>query len=145
MIVVVPVVATAFAVNLSVLDVVAGFELKAAVTPLGKTDAVRLTLPLNPLAGLMLTELVPLLPCTTLNVLGVAVSVNAGVTVRLSVVLRVRLPDVPVIVIVVVPGAAAALAVNVSVLEDVAGLGLNAAVTPLGRPFAARLTFPLNP
>ncbi len=65
--------------------------------------------------------------------------------VRLSVVVCVRLPDVPVIVIVVVPGAAAALAVNVSVLADVVGFGLKAAVTPLGRPDAARLTLPLKP
>jgi hypothetical protein len=44
------------------------------VTPLGKPDAARLTLPLNPFAGLIVTVLVPLVPCTTLNVLGAAVS-----------------------------------------------------------------------
>ncbi len=75
MIVVVPVVAAALAVNVSVLDVVVGFRLKAAVTPLGRPDAARLTLPLNPFAGFTVIALVPLLPCTTLNVLGVAVNV----------------------------------------------------------------------
>jgi hypothetical protein len=63
----------------------------------------------------------------------------------LSVVVSVRLPDVPVIVSVAVPVAAVALAVNVSVLLLVAGLGLNAAVTPLGKPDAERVTLPLKP
>ena len=72
--VVVPVVAVALAVNVSVLDDVAGFGLKDAVTPLGRPEAARLTLPLNPFAGVMLTVLVPLVPCTTFNTLGVAVS-----------------------------------------------------------------------
>jgi hypothetical protein len=70
----VPVLAAALAVNVNVLDDVAGFELNAAVTPLGRPDAARLTLPLKPFAGLIVTVLVPLLPCTTLNVFGVAVS-----------------------------------------------------------------------
>jgi hypothetical protein len=61
------------------------------------------------------------------------------------VVVLVRLPDVPVIVTVTVPVVAVPLAVNVSVLEAVAGLGLNDAVTPLGRPDADKLTLPLKP
>ncbi len=70
MIVVVPGTAAALAVNVSVLVDVVGFGLKAAVTPLGRPDAARLTLPLNPFAGFAVIVLVPLLPCTTLNVLG---------------------------------------------------------------------------
>ena len=66
-------------------------------------------------------------------------------TERLSVVVFVRVPDVPVIVTVTVPVAAVALAVRVSVLLLVAGLGLNAAVTPLGKPDAERVTLPLKP
>jgi hypothetical protein len=73
-IVAVPVLAPALAVNVNVLDDVAGLGLNDAVTPLGRPDAARLTLPLNPFAGLIVTVLVPLLPCTTLNVFGVAVS-----------------------------------------------------------------------
>ena len=57
----------------------------------------------------------------------------------------VRAPEVPVIVSVTVPVAAVPLAVNVNVLEAVAGLGLNEAVTPLGRPDADKLTLPLKP
>jgi hypothetical protein len=55
------------------------------------------------------------------------------------------MPEVPVIVTVTVPVVAVPLAASVNVLEAVAGLGLNDAVTPLGRPDADRLTLPLNP
>ena len=63
---------------------------------------------------------------------------------RLTVVVAVKLPEVPVMVTVVGPPVVAVpLAVSVSVLLLV-GLvvlvGLKAAVTPLGRPEAARLT-----
>jgi hypothetical protein len=146
-IVVVPGVTAVLAVNVSVLDDVAGFGLNEAVTPLGRPDAAKLTLALNPFAGVMLTVLLPLVPCTTLNVLGAAASVKlgAGVIVRLRVVVSVRIPDVPVIVTVAVPVFAVALAVSVSVLVEEVGFGLNAAFTPLGKPDAARFTLPLNP
>lgn len=52
---------------------------------------------------------------------------------------------VPVIVIVKLPTDAALLAVRVSVLTLVVLLGLNAAVTPLGRPEVERLTLLLKP
>jgi hypothetical protein len=52
---------------------------------------------------------------------------------------------VPVIVTVDVPVAAPALAVSVSVLVLVVLLGLNDAVTPLGRPEAERATLPVKP
>jgi hypothetical protein len=82
-----------------------------------------------------------------LTLAGEVESVKFGVpfTLRLSVVVRLRLPDVPVMVTVAVPVAAVALAVKVSVLLLVAGLGLNAAVTPLGRPAAESVTLPLKP
>jgi hypothetical protein len=54
-----PVVAVAEAVRVMVLVVVAGLELNAAVTPLGKPDADRLTLPLKPFSGVIETVLVP--------------------------------------------------------------------------------------
>ena len=71
--------------------------------------------------------------------------VGGGATVRLMVVVWVRLPDVPVMVTVAVPVAAVVLAVSVKVLVDVAGFGLKAAVTPVGKPEAVRLTLPVNP
>ena len=66
-------------------------------------------------------------------------------TVRVRVVVCVKLPDVPVTMTVDVPVCADALAVRVSVLVLVAGFGLNDAVTPDGRPEAESETLPLNP
>ena len=66
-------------------------------------------------------------------------------TVRLIVVLCVRVPLVPVTVTVVVPVVAELLAVNVRVLVVVVLEGLNPAVTPEGNPEADRLTLPLKP
>lgn len=72
--------------------------------------------------------------------------VNAGrpATVSASRAVPVRLPDVPVIVIVDADETAELLAVSVSVLVVVAVAGLNNAVTPAGRPDAAKLTAPLK-
>src|SRR5258708_23256538 len=65
-----------------------------------------------------------------------------GVTVRESVAILVKLPEVPVMVTVAVPVVAVALAVSVKVLVLVGLLGLKEAVTPLGRPGADKLTPP---
>jgi len=54
-------------------------------------------------------------------------------------------PDVPVIVTVALPVVAVLLAVSVNVLVVAVLLGLNDAVTPLGRPEADRLTLPVKP
>src|SRR5271157_421936 len=70
--------------------------------------------------------------------------VTGALTVRARVVVATRLPEVPVMVTVTVPVVAELLAVSVSVLL-VPVVGLNDAVTPLGRPDAVRLTVPLNP
>jgi len=70
---------------------------------------------------------------------------GGGVTVRVIAVVCVNAPDVPVMVTVTVPVVAALLAASVNVLVVVAGLGLNDAVTPLGRPEADKLTLPLKP
>lgn len=81
--------------------------------------------------------------------MGAAVIVKLGgdtaFTVSDSVVEFVMLPDTPVMVTVAVPAVAVLLAVKVNVLVPVALLGLNDALTPLGRPEADRLTLPLNP
>ena len=55
------------------------------------------------------------------------------------------MPDVPVTVTVAVPVVAVLLAVSVNVLVPVVPVGLNDAVTPLGRPEADKLTLPLKP
>ena len=54
-----PVVAVLLAVSVNVLVVVAGFGLKDAVTPLGRPDADKLTLPLKPFRGATVIVLVP--------------------------------------------------------------------------------------
>ena len=63
----------------------------------------------------------------------------AGVTVRLTVVVWVKLPDVPVIVTVEVPVAAVLLTASVRTDEA------NDAVTPDGRPDAVKATVPVKP
>jgi hypothetical protein len=66
-------------------------------------------------------------------------------TVREIVVVFVKLPDLPVTVTEAVPVAAVPLAVRVSVLVLDVLLGLNDAVTPLGRPDADKLTLLAKP
>jgi hypothetical protein len=74
-----PTVAVALAVNVTVLVVVAGFVLNDAVTPLGKPDADKLTLPLNPFCGVTVIVLVPLAPCVIVKLLGDAERAKCGV------------------------------------------------------------------
>lgn len=59
MTVAVPVVAALVAVRVIVLEDVAGFGLKDAVTPVGSPEADRLTLLVKPLSGDTITLLVP--------------------------------------------------------------------------------------
>ena len=83
----VPVVAL-LAVSVSVLVVVAEGGLNAAVTPLGRPDAERLTPLLKPLIGVTVTVLVPLLPSVTVTLPGDADRLKSGAgggfTVRLT-------------------------------------------------------------
>lgn len=95
----------------------------------------------------MVIVLVPLVPRAMVKLFGEAESVKFGAvfTVRVIVVLCVKLPDVPVTVTVTVPVLAVLLAVSVNVLVVIAGFALKAAVTPLGSPVADKLTLPLKP
>lgn len=145
--VVVPVAAVLAAENVTWLEPLVGFVANTAVTPLGRPLAARVTLPLNPFAGVTVMVSATLLPCVTEReaVVGAIVKLGVTLTVRLMMVDAVSAPDFPVMVMVFVPVAAELPAVNVTTLEPVAGFGANAAVTPLGRPLAARVTEPLNP
>lgn len=71
----VPVVAVELAVKVTTLLPVVGFVPKLAVTPDGRADVDRLTLPVNPPLGVTVIVELPLLPCVTLKLLGVADSV----------------------------------------------------------------------
>ena len=70
-----PIAAVALAVSVRVLVPVVLAGLKAALTPLGRPEADRLTVPLKPLRGWTVMELVPLALCRMLSELGEAESV----------------------------------------------------------------------
>jgi hypothetical protein len=145
---VVPAAAEPLAVRVKMLVVVVLVGLKDAVTPAGRFEAARLTLPVNP--PMSTTAIVLVCPArpglrTTLPGVAVSVKVAVGTTVRLIVVVSVVLPEVPVMVTVAVPRVAEPLAVSVKVLVVVVLVGLKDAVTPVGRPEAIRLTVPVKP
>jgi hypothetical protein len=66
----VPVVAVLLAVSVNVLVLVVLLGLNDAVTPAGRPDADKLTLPLKPFCGVTVMVLVPLAPCTIVKLLG---------------------------------------------------------------------------
>jgi hypothetical protein len=119
------------------------------VTPLGKPLALSVVAESNPPVLVTVIVLVPLAPCVTVTEAGDALTLKFGdaaeFTVSATVVLAVRLPDVPVMVTVAVPVVAVLLAVRVKVLVEVVGFVPNVAVTPLGKPDAANVTLPVNP
>lgn len=137
------------ALNVTVLLPVVEAGLKEAVTPAGSPLALKATLLLNPPVGSTVIMLLAVAPCVTDTLAGLAERVNPGATdgftVRLTDVVWVRLPLVPVTVTLDVPVAAVADAVKVSVLLPVVDAGLKLAVTPVGKPLAARATLPVNP
>jgi hypothetical protein len=137
-----PVSAVLLAVRVSVLFVSAGLAPNFAVTPLGRPEAERVT---KPTSGVTRITVAPLLPCTTVRDLGSAESVNFNMIVSLIVVICTRLPDLPVMVTVASPTVAVGLALKVTRVLLVPGLGLNAAVTPLGKPEAENSTLSLKP
>jgi hypothetical protein len=128
---------------------VTGLVENVAVTPVGRPVALSVVAELKPPVLVMVIVLVPLAPSVTVREAGEAAMVKFGVavaaTVRASVVVALRLPEVPVMVTVEVPVVAVELAVRVSTLLPVVGFVPNAAVTPLGNPEATRVTLPLNP
>ena len=150
-----PTVALAEAVSVSVEVAlpfaagVTGLVENAAVTPAGRPVALKVVAELKPPVLVMVIVLVPLAPWVTVKDAGEAAIVKFGdavaLTVRATVVVAVRLPEVPVMVTVAVPVVAVLLAVSVSTLVPVVGLVPNAAVTPLGSPDAASVTLPVNP
>lgn len=142
-----PVVAVLLADRISVLVLVVLLGLNDTVTPAGKPEADNVTLELKPFCGVTVMVDVTLPPCVRLNEFGDADNVKFGrsVTVSETVVVCDKLPDVPVMVTVTVPRAAASPTVSVSVLVAFVFLGLNVAVTPVGRPESEKLTVPLKP
>jgi len=144
---VVPVVAVLEAVKVTVLVPVVEVGLKLAVTPEGKPLALRATLPVNPPEGVTVNVLVPVAPWVTVALVAdrEKSGVCATVTFRLTVVVWVSDPLVPVTVTVAAPVVAVLEAVKVTVLVPVVDAGLKLAVTPEGKPLALNATLPVNP
>ena len=87
----VPVIAVLLAASVSVLLPVVLVGLNVAVTPLGRPEADRETLPVKPLSAATVMVLVPLAPCVMVRLLGNAERLKFGAgagafTVRLTVV-----------------------------------------------------------
>jgi hypothetical protein len=144
-----PVAAVLEALSVKVLVLAVDAGLKLAVTPLGKPLMDKATLPLNPPVGAIeMLEVAPA-PCASDTDAGVAdklkFAVAGAFTLKVSFVWEVNDPLLPVMVTVAVPMLAELLALNVSVVDPVLVVGLNDAVTPLGRPLAANDTAPVNP
>jgi hypothetical protein len=74
----VPIVAVPVADRVKALVVVAGFDPKEALTPLGSPDAVKLTLPLNPLSGWIVIAVEPDAPWRKLTLVGNVERVKPG-------------------------------------------------------------------
>jgi len=74
----VPAAAVLLAANVTVLDPVAGFVPKVAVTPAGKPVAASVTLPLNPPASSTVIVLLPLVPGATVSADAEGESVKLG-------------------------------------------------------------------
>ena len=126
--------------------------LNEAVTPDGRPLAARATDSAEPETRAVLIVLVPAAPWATERLAGLALMekllVTGAVTVRATVVVWVAEAAVPVIVTVTgPPRVAVPLAVRVSVElpPAVTEVGLNEAVTPDGRPLAARATDSAEP
>lgn len=149
----VPVGAVALAVKVSKLLLatpsrVTGFGKNVAVTPFGRPEALNVTLPEKPAPGPTQTWFAPMPPCTTVTIEKSGLRMKftpLGSTTTQAGMITVILPDTPLRVMGNVPVAAVALAVKVSVLVEVVGFGLKAAVTPLGRPETLNVTLPEKP
>jgi hypothetical protein len=120
---------------------------KEAVTPGGRPEAARETVPVNPFFSFTAMEPVLEPPCMRLSVVGVAKMLKAGdaLTVNAIFAVPVRPSEVPAIVMVDVPAAAELLASSVRVLPVMVLAGLNVAVTPAGNPATARFTALVKP
>ena len=142
-----PAVAVLLAANVTTLEPVAGLVPKVAVTPLGRPEAANVTLPVKLPKSVTVTVSVTLEPCFTETDVadGAIVKLSAAVTASAIAVDAVVVPEVPEMVTVDVAGTAELLAENVTMLLPVVGLVPNVAVTPLGKPEAARVTLPVNP
>jgi len=122
-----------------------------AGVPPPATPQARVTVPVKPAVGAMVIVEVDDAPATTVaEESAPAAIVKSGVggalTVRLTDVAWLRLPEVPVTVMLELAIGVAAEVVTVRVeVPDASEGGTNAQVAPAGRPLQARATVPVNP
>jgi len=148
----VPVAALLETVRVRTLVDVVGLVPNVAVTPLGRVEVVRDTLPVNPPEGVTVIVLDPLAPCAMLKLAGLADRVKLGVPpvpiVRVIVAARVIVPLVAVMVTLLVLEAVpfctkkATDAVPPGQFTDD---GLKFACAPEGRLPALSETLPVSP
>jgi hypothetical protein len=125
---------------------------KLAVAPVGNPVALSVTTPVNPFSAAMLAVYIVALPTVTVRVLGLPEIVKSAggggaFTTKLTVVVCVTLPLVPVIVNVDDPAGVlpAVVTVNVELPAPVTVVGEKPAVAPVGNPLALSVTTPTNP
>jgi len=125
---------------------------KPAVAPVGNPLALSVTTPPKPFSAPTLAVYVVAFPAITVCVLGLPEIVKSGgggcaLTTKLTVVLCVSAPLVPVIVNVDVPTGVLPLVVtvNVELPVPVTVAGEKLAVAPAGSPLALSVTAPVNP
>lgn len=126
----------ALSVNVVVPLVVRDVGLHVAVTPVGRLEALKVTADANPPAIVRVTVSLTLAPpCVAVIDVGDADSEKFR-TVKATVVVRVKLPFVPVIVTVEDPPAAADVVVIVKMLVPLAErvVGSSVALVPAGSP-----------
>ncbi len=134
------------AVSVSELVVLVEVGLKEADMPEGRPETDKSTLPANPSAPDTVTALLAVESAARVRLGFDAARLKLGaVTVKLIVVLLARPPEFPFTSTLYFPAAADLLAVTTRELVLLVVEGLNVAVTPVGRPDAARLTLPLKP
>lgn len=88
----VPIAAVELAVRVSVVVVVPGFGLKPAVTPLGRPEALKVTLPLKPFTGAIVMVLVPLNPSAMLRELGLALKLKPAAAATFTTIVFDEMP-----------------------------------------------------
>jgi hypothetical protein len=121
--------------------------LKFPLAPLGSPETLSATWYGQPGDRVAMTSYVVEPPAVTVLVLGDADSEKlcADVTTSVTVVVRSRLPDMPVTVSVNVPAGVVEDVCTVNAVADVLAVGENDAVAPVGRPDDENETLPVKP
>jgi hypothetical protein len=141
-----PAVAIAVALNVTWLVPLVAIGVAATVTPAGRPEADRLTVPVKPPRATTVAVPDAVNPRGSARLVGRNETVNEGfVTVRLTVSVALRVAETPLTVMGYTPARAVAFAAKVSVLAVEVLAGLKVAVTPLGRPAALSAMSALKP